>query len=146
MPYIQDDSIGTIGEVKYSRLTETQFQLLYGPGWILYAGQDITGSQLATQLGITTLEDFRALFPRAGNNGRSDSFANPDGDQVAGTVNLDKFASHNHSIFSDESFGSFSSPNCATGLNNHGNVPTQFTGQNETAGKSGILNCFIRIN
>jgi len=141
-------------------LTETQFQLLYGPGWVLYAGQSIVGSQLANMLSISTLEDFRALFPRAGNNGRSDSMMNPAGDQPAGTTNVDLTLDHVH----------FMTPYTGNTGSNTGSPPitypsyqpiqtpgARYTGNGtpsyspgtmgaETAGKSGILNCFIRIN
>ena len=145
MPTIIDYSIGSLGEVKYSRLTLSEFQNIYGQGWVLYEGQSIVGTPLATLLSISTLEDARALFPRAGNNGRSDGFANPDGDQVAGTNNQDRFASHGHS------YGTYGNSPGVTGniassadiLRSSGS--TNATGGSETSSKSIILNAFIRV-
>lgn len=150
MPYIQDDSLGGLGEVKYWRLTQSQAQALYGPGWVLYEGQSIAGSALATLLSISTLEDHRALFPRAGNNGRSDAYANPDGDQIAGTNNQDRFASHIHNAKNVNSAGGnnnqISSQGGDSGSFRTANDVVMATGGSETSGKSIILNAFIRIN
>jgi hypothetical protein len=150
MPTILDYSIGSLGEVKYSRLTEAQFQAIYGTNWVLYDGRSIVGTPLATLLSISTLEDHRALFPRAGNNGRSDGYADPDGDQVAGTNNLDKFLNHSHQETYSPAGGG--GPGIQ-GVGGAGQANTYlFTdganqgGGNETAGKSMILNAFIRIS
>jgi len=88
--------VGALGSVQFSILTQTQFQAVYGTGWVLCQGQSISGSALASLTGITTLPDCRGMSLRGKNNGRSDGSQNPDGDVALGTYQADNFASHTH--------------------------------------------------
>ena len=56
---------GVVGDVKHSMLSESQFQAIHGSTWVLMKGQDITGTTLASMLGITKLPDQRGKFLRS---------------------------------------------------------------------------------
>jgi hypothetical protein len=71
---------GKVGDIIHSMLTEEQFILENGGGWILADGRDVTGSKYATVTGNTTVPDMRGQFLRGKNNGRLDGEENPDGD------------------------------------------------------------------
>lgn len=92
-------SEGHVGEIRYSILTEEQFQELYGREWELMNGQPLdSGSKLRALWGKGNLPDARGVFLRCKNNGRSDGRQNPGGDLAVGTYQADQFKSHNHSI------------------------------------------------
>ena len=73
-----------IGDIRQSMLTEAQFQLLNGTGWVLMDGRDITGSGLASVTGSNTLNDARGLVLRGKNNGRADGNQDPAGERAVG--------------------------------------------------------------
>lgn len=148
MPTLVSYAMGGIGDVRNSRLTEAQFQALYGIGWVLYDGRDVTGSKLAVLTGENTLEDHRGVFARGKNNGRVDGNENPDGDVALGTYQGDNYVSHAHPFyttqFTDVAGGAGGS---STGVNSGpGYGGTQPVGGNETRSKNLTLNVFIRIN
>jgi hypothetical protein len=155
---VKNSSGEGIGSVKYSPLSEAQFQALYGTGWVLYDNRSVVGSSLNTKYGVATLHDHRGLYPRAKNNGRSDGKQNPAGELAIGTYQEDFLQDHVHvTVLQDDNFqlpnldpqelmdndtsGSTSSaPWTSSGL---------FTGKvnaNETKVKALILNAFIKIN
>ena len=139
-----------VGEVKQSILTEAQFQSLYGDTWVLMDGRDITGSDLATVTGNTTLPDARGIFLRGKNNGRSDGNENPAGELAEGTYEADEFGSHFHRV---------SRENDVPGLQYHtarafrgaystsgSGSTTDTVGGNETRPKNITVNTFVKIN
>lgn len=75
---------GKVGDIIHSMLTEEQFILENGGGWVLADGRDVTGSKYATVTGNTTVPDMRGQFLRGKNNTRSDGQENPDGDVALG--------------------------------------------------------------
>lgn len=95
---IPEKDTGNIGEIRYSILTEEQFQKIYGKEWILMDGRDIREEELHTS-GLWTqnnIPDTRGVFLRCKNNGRSDGKQNPGGDLAVGSYQSDEFKSHKH--------------------------------------------------
>lgn len=151
---------GEIGDVKWSRLSEAQFQALHGTTWVLYDGRNISGSGLATLLGISTLEDHRGLVSRAKNNGRSDGSENPGGDLALGTFQNDAMQGHRHQINYTGGGGTTTFAVSTTNAASAGNVsPVDHVREPITDGANGTprtaaetrtknltLNCFIKIN
>jgi hypothetical protein len=95
----------TVGDVRESLLTQTQFQAVNGPGWVLMDGRDISGSALATLTGLTSLPDARGVALRGKHHGRSDGGGNPDGDLAIGFSQADALGSHGHSVVSNPHTG-----------------------------------------
>ena len=56
---------GMVGDYKFSLLSETQFQLLNGDGWVVAKGQEIIGSKFSELTGINRLPDGRGMFVRS---------------------------------------------------------------------------------
>jgi hypothetical protein len=77
--------IGSVGDSKYSMLSEEDFITENGGGWILSDGRSVIGSAFETLTGDTTVPDGRGQFLRSKNNGRTDGQENPDGDVAIGT-------------------------------------------------------------
>lgn len=55
---------GAVGDIKYSILNPTQFAAVNGSCWIPMDGRTITGSKLATILGVSTVSDAGGMFLR----------------------------------------------------------------------------------
>jgi hypothetical protein len=87
---------GKVGDIIHSMLTEEQFILENGGGWVLADGRDVTGSKYATVTGNTTVPDMRGQFLRGKNNTRSDGNQNPDGDVGLGAWSQDTYQEHTH--------------------------------------------------
>lgn len=162
----------SLGEVKQSVLTEAQFQEIHGPEWVLMDGRDITGSDLHTLTGSSTLPDARGQFLRGKNNGRSDGNENPDGDLALGAIQLDKTRSPRNTAFSAASAGAHTHTqqiDASTGTNTNllgestrASTPADYTisnistagahthsvsgGDNETTPKNITVNVFVKIN
>lgn len=154
---------GFLGEIKHSVLTEEQFQSRRGTQWVIMKGQDISGSGLATLLGITNLPDMRGKYPRMLDNG-----AGIDPARTLGSEQGDNLGSHGHSLAFGVLFGgtgilkSAPSPakflftnSGATALNAYDLIQTNATpsiGETSTEGgeigkpRSYFINYFIRIN
>ena len=147
----QGIDLGSVGDSKYSMLTEVAFIAQNGGGWVLSDGRDVTGSSYATLTGNTTVPDARGQFLRGKNNGRVDGQENPDGDVALGVQETDKFKSHNHRINTGSGAGAQNyvfwntdgDPNYFTTLNSSA---MNFSGGNETAPKNVTMNCFIKVN
>ncbi len=113
---LEDLATSGLGDVKYSILSEAQFQAINGDEWVLMKGQSKTtlgvGANepsvfdyfdLAQNTSTTNLPDGRGIFFRGKNNAtgntatdRSDGFQDPDGEKKIGELSIDKFKSHNH--------------------------------------------------
>ena len=138
-----------VGEVKQSILTEAQFSTEYGEGWVLMDGRDITGSDLATITGNTTLPDARGIFLRGKNNGRSDGSQNPDGDLAIGTTQADEVGGHDHPGVKHTPYGYdiyFSIGNNQLGYADNRDEVTGTSGGNESRPTNITVNTFIKIN
>lgn len=146
MAYILDDSLGGIGDVKASLLTQAQHQTLYGPGWELCASQSLpVTAALAIVAGYTALPDARGVALRGKNNGGSQ---NPDGDLALGQFQGDTFASHTHSLtigFRHADGNNFE-VDTFTSPDGNNNPATTAAGGNETRMKNITVNFFARIS
>ena len=89
---------GHIGEIRYSILTEPQFQEIYGPEWELMKGQVIPrDSDLLHLGGRPQVPDARGLFLRGCNHDRTGEFTDSDHRGLAvGATQQDSFKLHNH--------------------------------------------------
>lgn len=89
---------GHVGEVRYSILTEPQFQEIYGPEWELMKGQAIPiDSDLLHLWGRPHVPDARGLFLRGCNHDRTGEFTDHDHRGLAvGATQKDEFKRHNH--------------------------------------------------
>ena len=141
-------SILPVGTIIHSMLTTTQFAAEYGTNWILADGSSVTGSKYAAVTGNSTVPDMTGRFLRGkGAN-------NPDGDLALGTYSVDKYKSHQHTIYADLTGGGSLSASSVIGdaqinpgtqaYETTGNILA--SGDNETAPKSITVNIFIRIN
>ena len=159
----------SIGDIRESVLTESQFQALNGPGWVLMDGRDISGSALDTLTSMSTLPDARGVVLRGKNNGRDNSTGNPDGDLAIGTAQTDQFGSHVHSVTANPHTGGSGGTDKIAAFNQgyptnalgpvsfvvnsvqtrqipYGRLLAAATGGNETRVRSVTVNVFIRIN
>lgn len=138
---------GKVGDIIHSMLTEEQFILENGGGWILADGRDVTGSKYATVTGNTTVPDMRGQFVRGKNNGRNDGQENPDGDVVLGASQSDGNKSHNHAHAGHvNSGGGYGGTGFTFGGSNQ--VATYYTspdGGGESRPKNITVNIFIKI-
>jgi len=149
MPKLLDDSMGPIGSVIQSMLTESEFQSLYGTGWVLADGRSVTGSRYAAIKSTTTVPDMRGVFLRGKNNGRADGNQNPDGELAIGSYQADEIKGHAHSVnyltgaaLNGGTFN-FNATNVNTST---GSASTSSAGGNESRPKNVTVNNFIRIN
>lgn len=151
MPKVIDGSIGPIGSIVSSMLTEAQYQGLYGTGWILMDGRSCAGSAYAAVTGATTVPDARGMVLRGKNNSRADGNQNPDGDSALGAYQGDQYKSHSHTAKS----GTLTTTH--TGASGRTASFTDFeagyddsivnaNGGNETRMRNITVNHFIRIN
>jgi len=149
--------IGAVGDVKESRLTEEQFVLENGIGWMMYDGSDITGKKLANYIGANVIEDARGVFRRAKNNGRDAGTGNASGEVALGTAQSDRLGTHDH-----QSIGNLGSrtrvqgyaSSVSSGLN-AANVITNVSGtvirtdsvgEAETNPRNITVNVFIKVD
>lgn len=158
MPKVVDDSIGPIGSICSSLLTLTQFQNLYGTGWVLMDGGSCAGSVYASVTGSTTVPDARGMVLRGKNNGRADGNQNPDGDSTLGTFQDHQYSQHKHSLTGAVTTNGGPYPgllvsggngivvNFANILGNEISAAMGNNGGNETRMRNITVNHFIRIN
>ncbi len=91
------DARSYVGEIKYSLLTERQFQKRYGTSWVLLDGRSVEGSDYVRIVGPTTIPDSRGQFLRCHNGNRNDGRGNPCERECAlGTSQMDEIKSHSH--------------------------------------------------
>lgn len=148
-------SSAPIGTVLHSVLDADIFTQLNGEGWILMAGQDITGTKLHMLTDMTHVPDARGVFLRGRNFDRAADTGNPDGDQPTGTYQSDEASAHAHLMGT----GSSDSHSTTIGgankrfahfLNDGYNVGpqkgTHATGGNETRPRNISLNIYIRVD
>ena len=91
----QADGSG-VGDMRWSMLTESEFQAQNGTGWVLMDGRNVAGSRYAVLKGVSVIPDHRGLVPRMKNNGRSDGSQDPGGERALGNFQDHAFNSHNH--------------------------------------------------
>jgi hypothetical protein len=136
-------TIGSVGDIVQSMLTEAQFQSLRGMDWVLMDGRSVVGSAYETITGETNIPDARGTYLRTKDNGRG---LDPNGDPALGSYQDDELASHQHTT----PVGAFSgqvndNPGGDESDFENGSV-TGLTGGNETRPKTTIVNTFIKIN
>jgi hypothetical protein len=153
---VKNSANGSLGEVRYSPLSEAQFQAENGPGWVLYDNRSISGSALHAFDGTTSFatEDHRGLYPRAKLNGRV--FAPVLTELAIGTYEDDAVHLHTHrTTLHADAVGNDTNGECmdndASGSSGTSNWTSSgmFTGRalsTETRVKSIILNAFVKIN
>ena len=161
----QGIDLGSVGDSKYSMLTEVAFIAQNGGGWVLSDGRDVTGSSYAPLTGNTTVPDARGQFLRGKNNGRIDGQENPDGDVVLGTQQTDAIQGHKHN-YTRSWLGAnnfMHHPNTSVGLATGADNPVVTSGNGvtdpvddgsngvprtglETRSKNITVNTFIKIN
>lgn len=89
---------GRVGDIRYSILSEEQFQELHGKDWELLRGQEVPfDSALRNFWRESHLPDARGVFLRGSNHGRPRKEGNPEGTLTIGTYQSDSFKRHNHS-------------------------------------------------
>ena len=135
--------VARTGDIKYSLLTETQYQAKFGTDWVLIDGGSITGTDLAALYG-TTLPDGRLRFPRILGSGLS-----------LGQLEANQNKSHNHAEYGSNG-GRLCSVGAAdpayahdggSGGANYGTVrSTGSEGGTEARPNSFVMNAFIRKN
>ena len=146
----------TVGDVKQSLLSLSQFQNLMGDCWVQMLGQDVVGSDYASITGKDNLPDARGRFLRiAGGNA-----------PAVGVTQEDAFQSHKHKTSSAytntglQLYGTYSPPSAVF---NHGDGSSSSYGHltstaytdgingtprqaNETRPQNLGVNAFIKIN
>ncbi len=147
----------TLGTIITSMLTEVQFQVFNGVGWVLMDGRNVVGSAYNVLTGFATIPDARGTTLRGKNNGRVDGFENPSGDLALGTFQNDQFQGHYHT----NDMNAWGGPEGFTSggsIGNGWNVPTYAEtiindGSNgvprfgpETRMKAITINYFIKID
>ena len=108
----------SIGDYRYSDLTQAQFQEINGDTWVLANGQNCEGTDYAKFTGRTTTPNHCGVVPRGKNHGRADAYANPD-ELDLGTCQGDAIRN-------------------ITG--SHTNIGGKTTGENSASGAFGIYN------
>ncbi len=102
-----ENNIGALGDVKWSVLAPSAFRKENGNGWMLMAGDDVSGTDLATFM--PSIPDARGCFIRALNGVvqpsgemtglRADGKQDPEGDKrTVGSWQGDAFKQHSHPI------------------------------------------------
>jgi hypothetical protein len=133
-----------VGEIKISLLTADKFASLYGSVWVLMDGSSQVSSLYSMQTGMNRVPDARGAFLRMHNNGRSDSFQNPDKKEL-GEFQSDELLSHSHtmSLASAGRNGYSGGPNPTFSV---GSTGTSAVGGNETRPKNVTVNYFVKID
>jgi hypothetical protein len=134
MPKIFDDSTGPIGAIVSSLLTETQYQSLYGTGWVLMDGRSCVGSAYAAVTGAATIPDARGMLLRGKNNGRSDGNQNPAADRNLGDFEGDQMQGHYHT---DSPHSHYQGVQSAIIENNYASINSASNG-NASGSQSGV--------
>lgn len=93
-------AIPPLGSMQYSILSEADFQEQAGEGWVLCAGQSISGSALELLTGYTTAPDARGVYLRMKNYDRDTSTGNANGDSDIGDYEGDRVGIHSHGVTS----------------------------------------------
>ena len=76
----------SVGEIKTSMLTLSQFQAEFDDTWVLANGASAAGTDYGTITSESTIPDLRGRFLRGKNNGRTDSDKDPNGDLALGSA------------------------------------------------------------
>ena len=163
---------GQIGDVKYSTLTEAQFQAEADSSWILCDGRSVSGSEYHLITGNVNIPDARGQFLRGENNGRNDGQENPDATPLATAQNqataknglvasATAVGNHQHGdavgyCGYNGSFGSGTTGSplgCTSSFRDltstqgdHSHSISMVGGGNETRPTSVTVNCFVKIN
>ncbi|MFZ9595363.1 MAG: hypothetical protein ACO3A2_04730 [Bdellovibrionia bacterium] len=88
---------GRVGDIRYSILSEEQFQELHGKDWELLRGQEVPfDSALKNFWRDSHLPDARGVFLRGSNHGRPRKEGNPEGHLPIGQYQSDTFKKHDH--------------------------------------------------
>lgn len=87
-----------IGTIVSSMLPPTQFRQEAGNGWVLANGRSVTDSRYAVLTGKENIPDLRGMFLRGLNEGRTDDFADPQGNRDAGSDQPQAYKKHRHEI------------------------------------------------
>jgi len=120
--------------------------------WVLADGRDVTRSEYERiSNGKRTVPDLRGLFLRGINEGAKND---PDGERLAGTVQLDSFASHNHGAILpriaelDETpaYGGIAAKMVAASAKGSTPVSIESNGGPETRPRNAAVYWYIRIN
>jgi hypothetical protein len=90
---------GAVGDVKYSSLPPAQFAQVNGACWVPMDGRNITGSLLATGLGVNNVPDASGVFFRAHEYPNSINNYDPGRTPTStiATVQMDDMKPHGHS-------------------------------------------------
>ncbi len=142
-------SAGALGDIVASLLTPAQFQMERGAGWVLCDGSSVVGTKFGTKYWAgNTLPDLRGQFLRGFNNGRKDSYADPDGDMKhpLGAQQDDQFRQHPHTIPAPVGGGSIPGGIQPVITGFAGNTSTGFTGGDETRPRNVAVNFYCRVN
>jgi hypothetical protein len=90
-----DDS--HVGDIRYSILSERQFQSLHGSEWESLRGQTLSpDSELRRYWNKDRVPDARGVFLRCANGRRALTEGNPEGNCPTGEYQCDSFKSHTH--------------------------------------------------
>ncbi|NBO99741.1 MAG: hypothetical protein EBU90_06395 [Proteobacteria bacterium] len=155
MPNVFDSSSAAVGSIQASMLTEAEFQSIFGTGWVLARGQNVSGSKYASIKSVTTVPDLRGVFLRGKNNGSLEPRSNPDGDSSLGTYQADQFQSHQHVVKAKDGVDSLGGvgylPQTSSNYGPSNTLASDAayadnSGGNETRVKNVTVNYFIRIN
>lgn len=146
-------NITPVATIEAAFLTEVQFQVQKGVGWILADGRSVSGSAYYSLTGRTNVPDCRGLFLRGRDHGRG---IVPEGNVDVTTYLGDTFESHTHGNtvdFGGMGFGNRdhtnveagdARPQCLPDWPAYTNIFN--TGGNETRSQNITVNYFIRIN
>lgn len=85
-----------VGSAVAAMLTEAQFQAQNGTGWVLADGRSVTGSAYATITGNSNIPDWRGVYLRGKNNGRTDGYEDPYGEATLGDYQGSHIKGHTH--------------------------------------------------
>lgn len=83
-----------VGDVKFSFLSEVEFQNQFDDSWVLCDGRSVVGSNYQNITANSTIPDMRGQFPRVKDHGAG---INPSGDLNLGVIQSDTFKEHTHS-------------------------------------------------
>ncbi len=155
---LEDLATAGLGDVKYSVLSEAQFQRVNGAGWVLMAGQAKTALSIgATEPSafdyLTTtdntsldfLPDGRGIFLRGKNNLRADGAQNPDGEKLIGAYQADELKSHSHTYSSPDYSVWWRGGSSDAGSGAPYGKMSGAAGGNETRSKNITVNTFVKI-
>lgn len=107
---------GAVGDVKYSTLDPIKFATVNGDCWVPMDGRTITGSKLATLLGVTTITNAGGMFLRGQDFLNSDNDPDRTSTSAIATLQNQAFLAHNHSATADYAGSHNHSSNANGGL------------------------------